>query len=136
MAIEGPYGKFDFNDPCEVQVWAAGGGVWNCAFLSRLKSWPVHLPRNNDDTFYYCTRDDRFLQHYLLDLCQRVGVHLHLINRNASEVLNVDELLEYGRDNRLSIWYAARRSWVMNWKSAWHRIMHKGKFHRESFDMR
>lgn len=135
--IEGPYGKFDFNDPCEVQVWAAGG-VGIAPFLSRLEeldcSPSEKLPTIH---FYYCTRDERSLQNYLLDLCERVGVHLHLINRNTSEVLDVDELLDYGIENKLSVWYCGPQKLGDELENAWNMAsVQKCKFHRESFEMR
>jgi len=139
VVVEGPYGKFQFNEAGPKQIWVAGG-IGITPFLSRLQALaeqpvdtqrPIHL-------FYTLREADREFIDLLRNLTDRARVHFHLVLTGRDMALNARRICETVTDYReAQVWFCGPADFG--------RELHQdladlglpaGKFHQELFNMR
>lgn len=140
VIVEGPYGRFDFGDASEDQVWVAGG-VGVAPFLARLEL----LASSGAATakgcvhFFYCVRDEReaLFPEGLADLCRQAGVELHLWIDERYGQISPSEIGKYVSNAR-SVWFCGPSRWATILQAYFRRHcgLPPGGFHREIFEFR
>jgi predicted ferric reductase len=137
VIVEGPYGRFDFGDPAEDQVWVAGG-VGIAPFLARLEALAAHGGARGDVHLFYCVKSRRAaFPDGLEALCAKAGVTLHL------HVSERDGRISTGTIGKTakragSVWFCGPRAWGEKLRSALWRDhgLPPERFHRERFEFR
>lgn len=137
--VEGPYGRFDFGDDSEAQLWVAGG-IGVAPFLARLEALarkgsaqrrPIH--------FFYslASAGDAAFPSGLEALCRRAGVTLHLRIDTRDGLVSADEIGQFVDDDR-SVWFCGPARWARSLGAALHRDygLAYRQFHRELFEFR
>ncbi|MTI11950.1 ferredoxin reductase family protein [Sansalvadorimonas verongulae] len=76
VTVEGPYGKFNFQDACTRQIWVAGG-IGITPFLAQLEALAANGNSKPVDLFYMATNVDSPLMTRLQTLCEKTNVTLH-----------------------------------------------------------
>ncbi len=79
VQVEGPYGKFDFHNGKENQIWVAGG-IGITPFISRMEDLADSSQHNQIDLFYSADMpDDHFLE-TVKKRAELANINLHLIS--------------------------------------------------------
>ncbi|MDR0439668.1 MAG: ferric reductase-like transmembrane domain-containing protein [Candidatus Accumulibacter sp.] len=138
VIIEGPYGRFDFGEISEDQVWIAGG-VGIVPFLARLEvlaaasgvRGKVHLfysARNFQEASFPCG---------LEALCCDAGVKLHLHINEHDGRMGVGNIGELARQAQ-SVWFCGPKRWGRKLRAALRRDygLEPEQFHSELFQFR
>ena len=142
VLVEGPYGRFDFGDASEDQVWVAGG-VGVAPFLARLEMLAAKNGGSGGASgrvhFFYCVRTarDASFPEGLVALCKKAGVHLHLHIDEQHGLVSAEEIGNAARQAR-SVWFCGPALWARTLQSALQRsygLLPK-QFHREIFEFR
>ena len=139
VVVEGPYGKFQFNEAGPKQIWVAGG-IGITPFLSRLQALaeqpvdtqrPIHL-------FYTLREADREFIDLLRNLTDRAQVHFHLVLTGRDMALNARRICETVPDYRdTQVWFCGPADFGRELKQDLVDAgLPAGKFHQELFNMR
>ena len=138
VSIEGPYGRFDFGEASEDQVWIAGG-VGVIPFLARLEALAAHNDEHGDVHFFYSARNfrDASFPYDLEALCCDAGVklHLHVDERDGRiGIVNIGELTCLAK----SVWFCGPEAWGKALRAALERDygLQPEQFHSELFRFR
>lgn len=104
IEIEGPYGKFDFDDK-KKQIWIAGG-IGCAAFKARLDEL-AQSPSQNNVVFYYCTEDPSpSLIEEMAEAASKANVEFHVINNQREPFLSIEQIGQKHPDiAQRSIWF-------------------------------
>lgn len=138
ITVEGPYGRFDFGDVSEEQVWVAGG-IGVAPFLARLESLAATGCAQGKVHFFYSVKraSEASFPVGLEELCRRAGVELHL---RVDEVDGQFETAEIGKfaSKARGVWFCGPASWARILQTALQRDhgLLSGRFHREVFEFR
>lgn len=141
VIVEGSYGRFDFGDASDDQVWVAGG-VGVAPFLARLEklaSEGASGSAKGKVHFFYCVRNAReaSFPDGLDDLCRRAGVELHLWIDEKYGQIQPGEIGQFVSKAR-NVWFCGPSRWATTLQSHFER--HCGlpadRFHREIFEFR
>lgn len=140
MQLEGPYGRFTFANSDGAQVWV-GGGVGVAPFISRLEHLAANpaVQRSDSDLhFFFCTPEQSPLNRRVADLCQRAGVHLHLIHQSRDGNLDLEKIrATTGGLHDSSLWFCGPFGLgdrlLRDWSACG---LPETRFHREYFKMR
>ena len=138
VIVEGPYGRFDFGEVSEDQVWVAGG-VGVAPFLARLEMLAATDSAKGKVHFFYCVKNarDASFPDGLADLCQRAGVELHLWIDDQYGQIQPDEIGQFVSKAR-NVWFCGPSRWASTLQAYFQR--HCGlppeRFHREIFEFR
>ena len=138
VIVEGPYGRFDFGEVSEDQVWVAGG-VGVAPFLARLEMLAATDSAKGKVHFFYCVKNarDASFPDGLADLCQRAGVELHLWIDDQYGQIQPDEIGQFVSKAR-NVWFCGPSRWDSTLQAYFQR--HCGlppeRFHREIFEFR
>ena len=137
--VEGPYGRFDFGDVADPQVWGAGG-IGVAPFMARLEALAAignHLPRNIH--FFYSAHSvqEASFPRGLEALCQRAGVTLHLRVTPRDGRISADDIGQLARQAR-GVWFCGPAAWARSLGEALQRDfgLPRQHFHRELFEFR
>ncbi|MHA2860572.1 ferredoxin reductase family protein [Vibrio harveyi] len=132
--IEGPYGRFNFQDNAERQVWfAAGIGI--APFLTAIEtvgtSKTVYL-------FYSYREEDKPLLEELKQRAKKAGVTLYTKNTSVQGRFRNAEVTECVEGTRhCSVWYCGPSELGKTLEKAFVRLGLPAKsFHRELFELR
>lgn len=138
VTIEGPYGRFDFGDGAEDQVWVAGG-VGVAPFLARLEALAANGGASGNVHFFYCARNakDVSFPAGLENLCRKAGVALHLRVTGREGRFGDGEIGQFAHKAR-SVWFCGPSAWGRRLQAALERDfgLGGGRFHRELFEFR
>ena len=141
VIIEGPYGRFDFGDVSEDQVWVAGG-VGVAPFLARLEmlaNSPATSLAKGKVHFFYCVRNarDASFPEGLKALCQKAGVELHLWVDERYGQIQPGEIGQFVAKAR-NVWFCGPSRWATSLQSYFqkHCDLPPERFHREIFEFR
>ena len=138
ITVEGPYGRFDFGDVSEEQVWVAGG-IGVAPFLARLEWLAATGGAQGKVHFFYSVKRaaEATFPVGLEDLCWRAGVELHL------RVDDIDGQFESGEIGKFvckarGVWFCGPAAWARMLQTALRRDhgLLPGRFHREIFEFR
>lgn len=137
VAVEGPYGRFTFDDGKERQIWI-GAGIGITPFIARLKHL-VAAPDGKKIDLFHTVPDIALEPQTLLEAdATGAGVNLHLMRDGNDGLLTGARLREMLPDwASASIWFcgpaafgdALRRDLVANG-------LRPADFHQELFNMR
>ncbi|MCY9802356.1 ferric reductase-like transmembrane domain-containing protein [Vibrio scophthalmi] len=104
VAVEGPYGKFQFEDN-RAQIWIAGG-IGIAAFKARLTE--LKQQENAPSvTLYYCTQapSSGFI-HELETLAREANIEFHVIDNRVMQHLTIADIKQkQGRLDNHSVWF-------------------------------
>ena len=78
VVIEGPYGRFNFDDKATRQIWI-GGGIGITPFIARMKVLAVRPDGRTIDLFHTTLDIDDTALQLLKEDAIAAGVHLHLM---------------------------------------------------------
>lgn len=134
--LEGPYGRFDFEDAAPHQIWI-GGGIGVTPFLARLQALAQSPDGRRVDFFYSLPRRHHGdVSDQLSALCASTGVRLHLRETDVENGLTQAEI-DAAISKESSVWFCGPRRWGETLQS--NLAMNGGvgaRFHRECFDFR
>ena len=138
VLVEGPYGRFDFGDVSEDQVWVAGGVVV-APFLARLEMLAAHGGARGKVHLFYCARDakEASFPAGLESLCRKAGVELHRRITGQDGRFSNAEIGQFVRKDR-SVWFCGPATWGCKLQAVLERDFDLGarRFHREHFEFR
>lgn len=135
--IEGPYGEFSFKKPASRQVWVAGG-IGITPFLSQIDYLVESGGAGCPIDFWYCTsNDDSAFPQGLAMRCEKAGVTLHLVSRNAQR-LNAEKIMATcSHDTTIKVWFCGPQAFS---RSLLNGLISSGvserSFYCDSFSMR
>ncbi len=138
ITIEGPYGRFDFGDVSEEQVWVAGG-IGVAPFLARLERLAAAGGAQGKVHFFYSVKSaaEATFPARLEGLCLRAGVELHLRVDEIDGQIASGEIGKFVRKAR-GVWFCGPPGWASLLQTALqqdHGLL-PGRFHREIFEFR
>ena len=138
VLLEGPYGRFTFNDDAPAQIWVAGG-IGITPFMARLDELAHSGGGNQAVELFYCYReDDPSLLEALRQSARQAKVTLHLWPSGEKGRLNGETLRSLVPNwQQSSVWFCGGtdfgRSLQRDLRS--HGLPEK-RFHQEWFEMR
>lgn len=138
--IEGPYGRFDFGDASDPQVWVAGG-IGVAPFMARLEALAASGGGQRDIHLFYSVHsaEEASFPHGLEALCQRAGVTLHLRVTPRDGRISDGEIGRFVKQARgVCVWFCGPAAWARSLRDALHRDfgLPREQFHRELFEFR
>jgi len=138
LTVEGPYGRFDFGDVAEEQVWVAGG-IGVALFLARLESLAASGGAQGKVHFFFSVKSaaEATFPVGLEDLCRRAGVDLHLRVDDIDGQFESGEIGQFVRQAR-GVWFCGPPGWARMLQRALqqdHGLL-PARFHREVFEFR
>ncbi|MDR0275377.1 MAG: ferric reductase-like transmembrane domain-containing protein [Burkholderiaceae bacterium] len=137
VALEGPYGGFDFSAGGKAQVWV-GAGIGITPFLARLEAL-AKRPANAPVDFYYCAPADSPFADRLRALCERARVRLHWIDSGRDGLLTLERILANQRRaaHEHHLWFCGPQAFGDALQRAWRQAgLGARRFHREHFAFR
>ncbi|MDA0107220.1 ferric reductase-like transmembrane domain-containing protein [Vibrio sp. La 4.2.2] len=104
IEVEGPYGKFDFDDS-KKQVWIAGG-IGCAAFKARLDEL-AQQPDRGGVVFYYCTESPSpSLIIEMESAARKANIEFHVIDNRLKPFLSIEQIRQKHPDiAQRSIWF-------------------------------
>jgi predicted ferric reductase len=136
--IEGPYGRFDFGDASDPQVWVAGG-IGVAPFMARLEALAASGGGQRNIHLFYSVHsaEEASFPHGLEALCQRAGVTLHLRVTPRDGRISDGEIGRFVKQAR-GVWFCGPAAWARSLRDALHRDfgLPREQFHRELFEFR
>ncbi|MFM2666102.1 ferredoxin reductase family protein [Vibrio mediterranei] len=104
IEVEGPYGKFDFDDS-KKQLWIAGG-IGCAAFKARLDEL-AQQPDRGGVVFYYCTESPSpSLIIEMESAARKANVEFHVIDNRLKPFLSIEQIRQKHPDiAQRSIWF-------------------------------
>jgi predicted ferric reductase len=138
VTIEGPYGRFDFGDASEDQVWVADG-VGIMPFLARLEALAAARGARGDVHLFYSVRSfrDASFPYDLEALCCDAGITLHLHVDEHDGRMGAGNIGELARQAK-SVWFCGPKEWGGMLRAALRRDygLEPEQFHSELFQFR
>lgn len=140
VMVEGPYGRFTFDDDQPKQIWV-GGGIGITPFVARMQ----HLARQNEkpwqgiDLFHTTTDLDETALARLRADAAAAGVRLHVLVDSRDGLLNADRIRAMVPNWReASIWFCGPAGFGQALQRDFRdsRSDTSPKFHQELFAMR
>ena len=138
VSIEGPYGRFDFGDAPEAQVWVAGG-IGIAPFLARLESLAAAGGAREEIHLFYCVAkaSEAMFPAHLEALCRQAGVTLH---RHVDEHSGLIDAARIGAQLKqsASVWFCGPARWgnaLKDFLTTRHGLPER-RFYRELFEFR
>lgn len=139
VKIEGPYGKFNFEDQLERQIWIAGG-IGITPFLARLEHLSSEGGTKRPIDFWYCTRGNLESQFPvgIEGLCKDNGVNFYHVESLSHGYLTADLIKTVVGDLRnASIWFCGPEKFSKHLRSQLKLYqVDPERFHYDSFSMR
>jgi predicted ferric reductase len=144
VTLEGPYGRFTFDDDCPHQIWI-GGGIGITPFIGRMQFMAAHK-ENRDwpegqqvDLFHTTAEVDAEALAKLATDAQSADVRLHLLIDARDGQLSGDRIRALvPKWREASIWFCGPAAFGKALKRdlAAHDFPVNKRFHQELFDMR
>lgn len=137
VMVEGPYGRFTFDDAKHRQIWIAGG-IGITPFIARMKQLAMMPGDKQVDLIHSSTEIQPEALELLKADADAAGVRLHLLIDGRDELLTGDRLRQMVPDwKSASVWFcgpagfgeAIRKDLVAHGLAA-------DDFHQELFNMR
>ncbi|MGH1404007.1 MAG: ferredoxin reductase family protein [Alphaproteobacteria bacterium] len=137
ITVEGPYGRFNFADQSQRQIWVAGG-IGITPFLSRLEFLSKNKNTQPVDLFFLAREVDPELIERIQALSGKAGVTFHNFANGAGGRFECNRLRNLIPDwKESSVWFCGPVGLGnMLYKDMSGNGLQKTKFHREVFEMR
>ncbi len=141
VAVEGPYGRFDFREAPSRQVWIAGG-VGITPFIARLQALADERKRMGQagavDLVYSTNTPDEAFIDQIRQLAVKAGVRFHLLVAPRDGLLTLDRLASWIPDWKAAgIWFCGPTPFGRSLRKAMTASgMLPAHFHQEFFEMR
>ncbi|KAB0584725.1 ferric reductase [Ideonella dechloratans] len=138
VTVEGPYGRFDFDDGRSRQIWV-GAGIGITPFIARLKQLARRpVPGTEIDLFHATTVLDAAAIEKLQQDARAAGVRLHVWVDGRDGLLDGERIrAQVPGWQQASVWFCGPagfgRSLVQDFMA---RGLPSGAFHQELFEMR
>lgn len=137
VKVEGPYGRFAFDDNKSRQIWVAGG-IGITPFIARMQSLAEQADAREIDLFYSTAAPDEGFIAKVQASADKAGVRLHVLRSDADGRLNADRLCTtVPAWSSASVWFCGPKNFG---KALRQDLLAKGlsanDFHQELFDMR
>jgi predicted ferric reductase len=137
--IEGPYGRFDFGDAADPQVWVAGG-IGIAPFMARLEALAasgIATARNIHLFYSVHSAEEASFPRGLQALCLRAGVTLHLRVTPRDGRISDGEIGRFVKQAR-GVWFCGPTAWARSLRDALQSDfgLPRQQFHRELFEFR
>ena len=138
VQVEGPYGRFTFEDGTLHQIWI-GGGIGITPFLARLQQLAAKGGDGRSIDLFHSTReeDPEFLAR-LQQMADAAGVRLHVLIDGKDGFLNVERLLAAVPEWRqASVWFCGPAGFGDKLREGLlaNGVL-PGRWHQELFEMR
>jgi len=139
VTVEGPYGRFTFEDRSPRQIWVSGG-IGLTPFLARLEQLAKSPDSGKQIDFFHCAAeaDDGVIAR-LKAAASAAGVRLHLLVTPQDGLLDGDKIrTTVGEWQQASLWFCGPAGFGLSLRRD---FASKGlnvgrKFHQELFSMR
>jgi predicted ferric reductase len=135
--VEGPYGRFTFDDLAPRQIWI-GGGIGITPFIARLKQLARNRSDQRIDLFHTTTQLAPEARAKLIMDAKAAGVTLHIMVDGEDGFLSGEKLRAAVPDwKSASVWFCGPAGFgdVLRRDFSAQGMPH-GSFHQELFDMR
>jgi predicted ferric reductase len=135
--VEGPYGRFNFENQSKRQVWI-GGGIGITPFIARMKSLAIKPDGRSIDLFHTTTDSDQAALALLTQDAKTAGVKLHIMINLKDGYLTGEKLRAKIPDwKEADVWFCGptlfgktmRADLILNG-------LDDRRFHQELFEMR
>jgi predicted ferric reductase len=138
VSIEGPYGRFDFDDGTGEQVWVAGG-IGVAPFLARLEALTSGDGARSSVHFFHCVKSMReaSFPRDMAALCHKAGVNLHQHIDERDGLMSAEDIGKFVNREK-SVWFCGPKAWGESLRLALSRNhgLRPERFHCESFEFR
>ena len=138
VSVEGPYGRFDFGDVGEDQVWVAGG-IGIAPFVARLEGLAATGAAKGRIHFFYSAKNtfDAAFPEGLEVLCKRAGVELHRHIDSVDGLLDTEQIGRFALHSK-GLWFCGPAPWAKALKAALRSRygLSASSFHHEVFEFR
>lgn len=139
ICIEGPYGRFTFDDDRNLQIWI-GAGIGVTPFLARLQAIVnAQGVEKREVVFFYTTADcTENAEIHMQQLAEAAGVRLHFMLDRRDGLLNGQRLREFVPNwKNASIWFCGPVGFARQIeKDLIINGLQPAAFYREFFEMR
>ncbi|MCV6825795.1 MULTISPECIES: ferric reductase-like transmembrane domain-containing protein [Halocynthiibacter] len=138
VRIEGPYGRFDFDNGKGRQIWIAGG-IGLTPFVARLEHRTAQPMALEPVDLFFSTRG---VSSNLLDRIQKIAeaghARLHVVDTGHDAPIDAALIMQAVPDWHIaSIWFCGPAGFGDALETAFHDAsLPRGKFHREAFAFR
>lgn len=137
VRIEGPYGRFDFDDGKARQIWV-GAGIGITPFVAKMRERAKSASGTAIDLFH-ATKDvsELALAKMRADAAA-AGVNLHIFVSGKDEKLDAEKIRALAPEWRsASVWFCGPTGFGASLKRAFRAAgLHADDFHQELFEMR
>ena len=139
VRIEGPYGRFDFQDDCPHHIWI-GAGIGITPFIAALEQLRQASPTQRKNTvLYHCVKHiSDEAQQQLQTLAEQAQVKLYLYRDDIEGLLSADTLaakISHWQDT--SVWFCGPMPFgTALQKQLQQHGMLETQFHQECFQLR
>jgi predicted ferric reductase len=138
VTVEGPYGRFGFDNDKSRQIWVAGG-IGIAPFVARIKALIEQPDGKVIDLFYSASRseDPQFLER-LRTASSEANVHLHVVDSAKDGRLNAERICQTVPEwEEADFWFCGPAAFGQSLQEDLAaRGLPSGDFHQELFDMR
>lgn len=138
VRVEGPYGRFTFEDGTLHQIWI-GGGIGITPFMARLQQLAAMGGDGRSIDLFHTTReeDPEFLAR-LRQMADAAGVRLHVLIDAKDGFLNVERLIAAVPEwQQAGVWFCGPAVFGARLQSGLlANGMIAGRWHQELFEMR
>lgn len=137
LVVEGPYGRFNFQDAKRRQTWISGG-IGVTPFVARMKEMATVPGKQTIDLFHSDVHDDSPAYELLRQDAKRGNVNLHLIVTRKDGRLTGEKIRSLVPDwKEASIWFCGPSRFAAAIKLDLMRHgLNSADFHHELFEMR
>ncbi|MDR0479024.1 MAG: ferric reductase-like transmembrane domain-containing protein [Burkholderiaceae bacterium] len=138
VALEGPYGRFDFQrSHGGDQVWI-GAGIGITPFLARLEALAAHPALPRPARLYFCAPEAHPLAARVRALCRQAGVDCQLVDATRDGPLQLHHAMTpVDNHHRASLWFCGPQRFGDALERAWRAAgLRPSRFHREHFAFR
>lgn len=137
VQVEGPYGRFDFDDAQPRQIWVAGG-IGITPFIARMQALANRAHGAQIDLFYSTSAPDEGFIGRLRRLSQQAQVRLHVRVAPREGRLEADSIRASVPDwHAASFWFCGPAAFGRALRRAFlGQGLRPAHFHQELFEMR
>ncbi|MGO3930267.1 ferric reductase-like transmembrane domain-containing protein [Rhodopseudomonas pseudopalustris] len=137
VVVEGPYGRFNFQDNGVRQIWI-GGGVGITPFIARLRQLALAGRSSPIDLFYATDMPDAAFIVPIRELAQQTGIAFHLVDGSHADRLTLEKLAATVPEwKQADVWFCGPSGFGDAMRST---MIAQGlpasRFHQELFEMR